>query len=438
MNMSEIVNNAVRYPFLGFKNVLIFGIMIFTGLFIGFTSVFFNGYQFRIIKSSLNGDTEPPEFNNWIGMFIDGVKMYLVGMIYTIPAILIIIIFGSMLITSLHFFTTTPSSFIGTFSIPTIVVALIIIAYIIIIIPIIMTAIAYMADNNGDINAAFRVREVLDKISSLGWINFIKWFIITVIPVFIITIAVSYVTTYISDVIHLPLNYFLLALIAAPLFMYLARSFSLFYMSGKSGVLECENCGGYYELQLGESSEDFDKCQCGGKLKYIQTIPSNNHSDKIEAKNMDKLRSMINLNKKRNLTIIILLALGITAIPFLISSTHALTPTPIKYTLLGTYNVNNTGDIGKVVIIPQGTKNIKIYYNISGENIGGVPNNLNVDSYNSKIPSPGNQNLIDDKNIGINEGQNKTGTFYFNNPEIKSLNLEAYNIQGTVKIYTSQ
>ena len=63
---------------------------------------------------------------------------------------------------------------------------------------------------------------------------------------------------------------------------------------------------------------------------------------------------------------------------------------------------------------------------------------MNVDSYDSKIPSPGNQNLIDDKNIGINEGQNKTGTFYFNNPEIKSLNLEAYNIQGTVKIYTSQ
>ncbi|HEX7467539.1 MAG TPA: hypothetical protein VF324_02980 [Methanobacterium sp.] len=32
--------------------------------------------------------------------------------------------------------------------------------------------------------------------------------------------------------------------------------------------LVCENCRGYYELQKGESVEDFDACQCGGKLRY--------------------------------------------------------------------------------------------------------------------------------------------------------------------------
>lgn len=30
--------------------------------------------------------------------------------------------------------------------------------------------------------------------------------------------------------------------------------------------LVCEECGGYYELQLGESADDFDTCICGGKL----------------------------------------------------------------------------------------------------------------------------------------------------------------------------
>ncbi len=29
-----------------------------------------------------------------------------------------------------------------------------------------------------------------------------------------------------------------------------------------------KNCGGYYELQPGESPEDFDSCQCGGELEY--------------------------------------------------------------------------------------------------------------------------------------------------------------------------
>ncbi|WP_394700797.1 TIGR04086 family membrane protein [uncultured Methanobacterium sp.] len=37
--------------------------------------------------------------------------------------------------------------------------------------------------------------------------------------------------------------------------------------------LVCDKCGGYYELQLGESPEDFtDKCECGGNLKYVQDL----------------------------------------------------------------------------------------------------------------------------------------------------------------------
>lgn len=37
------------------------------------------------------------------------------------------------------------------------------------------------------------------------------------------------------------------------------------------GYLLCDKCGGYYELQLGESQEDYEQCQCGGKLEYIQS-----------------------------------------------------------------------------------------------------------------------------------------------------------------------
>lgn len=35
----------------------------------------------------------------------------------------------------------------------------------------------------------------------------------------------------------------------------------------------CEECGGYYELQKGESPEDFESCLCGGKLEYIKQNP---------------------------------------------------------------------------------------------------------------------------------------------------------------------
>ena len=38
------------------------------------------------------------------------------------------------------------------------------------------------------------------------------------------------------------------------------------------GYVICEKCGGYYKLEKGESFEDFDRCQCGGSLKYVKSI----------------------------------------------------------------------------------------------------------------------------------------------------------------------
>lgn len=37
--------------------------------------------------------------------------------------------------------------------------------------------------------------------------------------------------------------------------------------------LVCDKCNGYYELQDGESPEDFNlECECGGNLKYTENI----------------------------------------------------------------------------------------------------------------------------------------------------------------------
>lgn len=38
------------------------------------------------------------------------------------------------------------------------------------------------------------------------------------------------------------------------------------------GYLICDKCGGYYELQENESPDTFIECQCGGKLKYHETM----------------------------------------------------------------------------------------------------------------------------------------------------------------------
>ena len=38
------------------------------------------------------------------------------------------------------------------------------------------------------------------------------------------------------------------------------------------GYLICEKCGGYYKLEKGESPEDFEACNCGGILSYVDSI----------------------------------------------------------------------------------------------------------------------------------------------------------------------
>lgn len=46
------------------------------------------------------------------------------------------------------------------------------------------------------------------------------------------------------------------------------------------GYLVCNKCGGYYELEEGESPEDFSNCECGGDLEYLDELdPSGNSSE---------------------------------------------------------------------------------------------------------------------------------------------------------------
>ena len=35
----------------------------------------------------------------------------------------------------------------------------------------------------------------------------------------------------------------------------------------------CDECGGFYELEKGESLEDFESCLCGGSLSYAEQTP---------------------------------------------------------------------------------------------------------------------------------------------------------------------
>jgi Protein of unknown function (DUF4013) len=112
--------------------------------------------------------------------------------------------------------------------------------YSIIIIPIIAMAIAHMANNANNLSAAFKFGEIFDKISSKGWRNLIIWYVITVVLLFVLLIIISILiisivlvtTHFITGINGHILQDLLLTFFALPyLYMYLARSISLFYKS---------------------------------------------------------------------------------------------------------------------------------------------------------------------------------------------------------------
>lgn len=85
------------------------------------------------------------------------------------------------------------------------------------------------------------------------------------------------------------------------------------------GYLVCDKCEGHYELQPGERIGDFDKCQCGGELRWVAKIDDFTKKESIKAEtqlkdNLSLENSVppIKLTRERKI-----LGYGILAITFL-------------------------------------------------------------------------------------------------------------------------
>ena len=260
MDLGRIIGDAVRYPFSDWKKILILGIlsmissfgiaMLFIGTLLGIKNVLviillfiigyfifgflIDGYNFRIIKTSLSGVAELPEFNNWVEMFVDGIKVSVVFIFYIIPAILIITFAGLSVLSTSGSLVSNPSAIdlniiLSIFS--AILLVLIAILYIIIILPINYMAKAHMANNNSKFSAAFRFHDIIDKIGRIGWGNLIIWYIVTGTIYIIITVLGSIITAIFS-VLNPIVGIILSSLIVSPyLYMYINRSIALFYLS---------------------------------------------------------------------------------------------------------------------------------------------------------------------------------------------------------------
>jgi hypothetical protein len=218
MEIGEIISNSIRYPTSNWGNVLILGIIMIASILI--VPVFLLiGYLFRIIKATLAGLDELPEFDEIGEMFVDGLKVFVVGIVYSIPVIII-----SLIITAI-----TGSSSSATLSLnPAMIWGLVLVYIVYIIVAVIVglievIAIANMAYYDGDLGAAFSFSEILDRIAKIGWGKYIITYIVIAIVAFIGFIIGLLTLFILVGIILLPL------VIAPFIYMFGVRAIALLF-----------------------------------------------------------------------------------------------------------------------------------------------------------------------------------------------------------------
>jgi hypothetical protein len=176
------------------------------------------GYQVRIYK----GTTPAPELDDWVGLFIDGIKLLIIQIIYAIPVILVGIFLG---VGSFFVITTvdhTPN--VGGIGALLLGVLIMIILAIIISLIAIIGVVRFARTNS--MGEAFNFSAILQTIGNIGWVEYI----VALIVLWIVMIVLSFI---LGILVGIPIIGWIIYFFALPaLTIFSARYMTLLYESG--------------------------------------------------------------------------------------------------------------------------------------------------------------------------------------------------------------
>jgi len=172
------------------------------------------GYVVRIYS----GVKPAPEMGNWVGTFIDGIKLFIIGLIYAIPVFIVMAIFvipaGMM---------SDPMAALGTIGIGLLV--MIVVAIIISLIAAIGMIRFAQKDSMGQ---AFAFGAILEHIGRIGWGSYI----IALIVLWIVGIVFGFIVSILSMI---PVLGWLIMLFLYPVwYIFVARYMTLIYESASA------------------------------------------------------------------------------------------------------------------------------------------------------------------------------------------------------------
>jgi hypothetical protein len=128
-----------------------------------------NGYVMRIYR----GEHPTPEVDNWGTLFVDGLKLMIVGLIYTIPVFIIwAIAYGSIFLAVLSGSTGHMDSAMVSGWTPNI--GLVLLMYLVeIVLGLIVPVASIRFARTNSFSEAFNFSAILATIKKIGWINYI-------------------------------------------------------------------------------------------------------------------------------------------------------------------------------------------------------------------------------------------------------------------------
>jgi len=123
-----------------------------------------NGYVMRIYR----GADPAPEVDQWGTLFVDGLKLIIVGIIYAIPVMIVwAFVYGGMMLTLMQGNTAALEHWSPNFGLMGIMYLLEII------IAIIMPVVAIRFARTGSFSEAFNIGAILETIKKIGWISYL-------------------------------------------------------------------------------------------------------------------------------------------------------------------------------------------------------------------------------------------------------------------------
>ena len=145
--------------------------------------IFCSGYIYDIIKYGIEGKSELPEFKDIKGIFIKGIRSFIVGIAYSILPVILFLL-GLMLAVN--------ESVSGSVNAIGGIIIVIAIAFAIFAALLEIMALSNMVDKD-ELAAAFRFKEILALIKNLGWGRYIGILLFAIIAIMIISVFFSFI-----------------------------------------------------------------------------------------------------------------------------------------------------------------------------------------------------------------------------------------------------